>query len=81
MRAMADLLMPSTLVAATSSKVLRLHWRRWYGVPVVEQKVPLQVVQRYRRRLPRLSLTKPWRTMFPLPSRPCSGHLEFGQNR
>jgi len=81
MRAMLGLLTPSTLMTTISSKALRLHWRRWYGVPKGEQKVLLQVVPRYRRRLPRLSVTNPWRTMFPLPSRPCSGHLEFGQNR
>src|SRR5439155_18782501 len=55
-RAIADLFKPSTLSLATSSKVARRCWSRWYGVPVLEQNVLPQVLQRYRRRLLRLVL-------------------------
>src|SRR5437773_515862 len=37
-RAIPDLFRPSTLSAATSSKVARRCWSRWYGVPVFEQR-------------------------------------------
>ena len=55
-RAIADLFRPSTLRVATSSKVARRCWSRWYGVPVFEQNVFPQVRHLYRRRFPDLVL-------------------------
>ena len=51
-----DLFRPSMLRVATSSKVARRCWSRWYGVPVFEQNVFPQLRHLYRRRFPDLVL-------------------------
>ena len=65
----ADLLTPLTDRMHTSSKVLRDLRIRWYGVPVVEQKVHPQILQRYRRPVPRFTWKEPFPMILPLPLR------------
>ena len=72
---------PSTLRAATLSNCALVHLRRWYGVPREETKVAQQASHRYRRRLPRLSLRKPWQVTLHLPILPNMAHCASGHAR
>ena len=70
-RAVAEILTPSTRRFATLSNSRRVQRSPLYAVPVFVLSVPLQTVQRYRRRRPDFVANEPWPTML----RPCFPRL------
>ena len=70
-RAVAEILTPSTRRLATWSNSRRVQRSPLYAVPVFVLSVPLQTVQRYRRRRPDFVANEPWPTML----RPCFPRL------
>ena len=77
-RAVAETLTPSTRRLATWSNSRRVQRSPLYAVPVFVLSVPLQTVQRYRRRRPDFVANQPWPTMlrpgFPKLSHPGLQH-------
>ena len=77
-RAVAETLTPSTRRLAPWSNSRRVQRSPLYAVPVFVLSVPLQTVQRYRRRRPDFVANQPWPTMlrpgFPKLSHPGLQH-------